>query len=105
MPAVPEMPAVPMPAVPENACDAGMPAVPEMPKFDFSGFASKLKDIKVPEIDTSTFDGLKDKATSALDDFDPSSFSEQSKMSEIQSAPAPDTNATSFCRHSVYSRT
>ena len=74
-----------MPAMPE------MPAVPEMPKVDFSGFASKLKDIKVPEIDTSTFDGLKDKATSALDDFDPNALQAQlqSKMSEIQSAPAP----------------
>ncbi len=81
-----------MPAMPE------MPAVPEMPKVDFSGFASKLKDIKVPEIDTSTFDGLKDKATSALDDFDPNAL-----QAPVHSSA--DTNATSTCRHSVYSRT
>ena len=75
-------------------------AMAEMPKVDFSGFASKLKDIKVPEIDTSAFDELKEKAssalddaTSALDDFDPNALQAQlqSKVSEIQSTPAPVT--------------
>ena len=75
-----------------------MSAMPEMPKVDFGGFASKLKDIKVPEIDTSALDELKQKAssalddaTSALDDFDPNALQAQlqSKVSEIQSASAP----------------
>ena len=92
------------PALADGLSDFQVPdmssAMAEMPKVDFSGFASKLKDIKVPEIDTSAFDELKEKAssalddaTSALDDFDPNALQAQlqSKVSEIQSTPAPVT--------------
>ena len=51
------------PALADGLSDFQVPdmssAMAEMPKVDFSGFASKLKDIKVPEIDTSAFDELK----------------------------------------------
>ena len=92
------------PALADGLSDFQVPdmssAMAEMPKVDFSGFASKLKDIKVPEIETSAFDELKEKAssalddaTSALDDFDPNALQAQlqSKVSEIQSTPAPVT--------------
>ena len=92
------------PALADGLSDFQVPdmssAMAEMPKVDFSGFASKLKDIKVPEIDMSAFDELKEKAssalddaTSALDDFDPNALQAQlqSKVSEIQSTPAPVT--------------
>ena len=92
------------PALADGLSDFQVPdmssAMAEMPKVDFSGFASKLKDIKVPEIDTSAFDELKEKAssaladaTSALDDFDPNALQAQlqSKVSEIQSTPVPVT--------------
>ncbi|CAL6340087.1 unnamed protein product [Bathycoccus prasinos] len=92
------------PALADGLSDFQVPdmssAMAGMPKVDFSGFASKLKDIKVPEIDTSAFDELKEKAssalddaTSALDDFDPNALQAQlqSKVSEIQSTPAPVT--------------
>ena len=74
-----------MPAMP-GRIPIRMPAVPEMPSLT-SVAASGLR-ISGFRNQSSTFDGLKDKATSALDDFDPSDWRSRSRCRD-QSAQAP----------------